>query len=217
MINFLQRWLWPLVILLLMVELALVWLSPTEQTLGQTVKLVYVHGALVRSAIMLFAIGIPVNLGGLVRLTENWLAWGKAVVWAAALIWLAHTLFSMITTYAAWGLFIAWYEPRTRFTFILAGVSLVIIGAAWFVDDARFTALVFAILGGLVLGLMPQLGVLQHPLDPIGTSTSDSIRLFYAAILIISMGLAGLLTLWLRGLILGKGQGRDYNGLRQMQ
>lgn len=185
--------------------------------MGQTVKLVYIHGALVRTAIVLFTIGIPLNLLGAFRPAGAWLIWGKAVVWAAVLIWLAHTLFSMVTTYAAWGIFIAWYEPRTRFTFILAGVSLVIVGAAWFVDDARFTAAVFAILGGLVLGLMPQLGVLQHPLDPIGTSTSNSIRWFYAAILIISMGLAGLLTLWLRGQLLAKGQSRKHHGLGQVQ
>lgn len=192
------------------------WLSPTERTLGQTVKLVYIHGALVRTAILLFALGIPLNLLGAFRPSGGRLVWGKAVVWAAVLIWLAHTLFSMITTYAAWGIFIAWYEPRTRFTFILAGVSLVIIGAAWFVDDARFTATVFAILGGLVLGLMPQLGVMQHPLDPIGTSTSDSIRWFYAAILIITIGLGGLLTLWLRGLLPAQGQGRGRHSLSQM-
>ena len=54
-----RRWVWPLLAGLAAILAVLLWLSPAEQTLGQTVKLVYLHGALVRTALVLFAISLP--------------------------------------------------------------------------------------------------------------------------------------------------------------
>ena len=176
----------------------LLWFSPAEQTLGETVKLVYLHGALVQTALLLFAVSLPVNLLGFLTARDDWLAWGKALTWSAVTIWLVHTGVSMVTTYAAWGLFIAWYEPRTRFTFILAGVSILVIAVAYLVADDRFSALAFTVLAGLTLVLLPRLGFVQHPLDPIGSSPSLTIRTFYGAILVVTALMGGVLTMWWR-------------------
>lgn len=182
----------------------LLWLSPVEQTLGQTVKLVYLHGALVQTAILLFVVSLWANLVGFLTARAGWLAWGKALTWSAVTIWLAHTVVSMVTTYAAWGLFVAWYEPRTRFTFILAGVSLLVIAVAYLVVDDRFSALAFTVLAGLTLALLPRLGFVQHPLDPIGASPSPTIRAFYAAILVVTALMSTLLAAWLRTILFPK-------------
>ena len=171
----------------------LLWLSPAERTLGQVVKLVYLHGALVRTAMVFFGVSVPVNIAALIWGREAWLRWGKALVWGAVMVWLAHTLFSMVTTYEAWGVAIAWFEPRTRFTFATAGAGMLFVAVAWFVENDRFSALIFALLGGVVLSLLPQLGLIQHPLNPIGTSTSNAIRGFYVAILLVTLLLGGLL------------------------
>ena len=200
-LKMIRRWRAPLLIGLCLLLALLLWLSPGERTLGQIVKLVYLHGALVRTAVMLFAISLPVNVVALINGQENWLAWGKALSWAAIGIWLAHTLASMITTYAAWGVFIAWEEPLTRFTFNLAGVGLVVLVVTQLVANSRFSALVFSLLAGVVLGLLPSLGIVQHPLDPIGSSPSSTIRIFYAAILIITLAIGGLMVVWLHDTI----------------
>ena len=196
MMKTIHRWTWPLFAGLLILLAVLLWLSPAEQTLGQAVKLVYLHGTLVRTAMIVFAISLPINLLALIRPQKNWATWGKAFVWGAATIWLAHTLFSMVTTYITWGIAIAWFEPRTRFTFAVAGASVIFVAAAHFVNNTRFSSLSFTVLGGLILSLLPRLGIIQHPLDPIGTSTSDAIRAFYAAILVITLILGGLLIIW---------------------
>lgn len=193
-----RRWSWPLFLGLALALVLLLWLSPAERTLGQTVKLVYLHGALVRTAMILFVISLPAHLVALITRRNAWLAWGQAFSWTAVTVWLVHTLVSMMTTYAAWGVFIAWFEPRTRFTFILAAVGLIIGGVAYLIADDRFTALVFALLAGLVLLLLPQLGFIQHPLDPIGTSPSTEIQIFYAAIGLVSLLMGGLVTVWLQ-------------------
>jgi hypothetical protein len=176
----------------------LLWLSPAEQTLGQSIKLVYLHGALVRTALLLLAISLPVNLIALFSGKANWFGWGRAITLAAIIIWLAHTLVSMITTYATWGVFIAWFEPRTRFTFNLAFVGVIVLAASRLVDSRVFSAMVNVLLAAIALFLLPGLGFVQHPLDPIGQSTSGTIQFFYAAILGISLMMGGLLVIWLQ-------------------
>jgi hypothetical protein len=54
MTQTIHRWTWPLFAGLLILLAVLLWLSPAEQTLGQAVKLVYLHGALVRTAMVIF-------------------------------------------------------------------------------------------------------------------------------------------------------------------
>lgn len=197
----LRRRTWILLAGLAIILALLLWLSPAERTLGQTVKLVYLHGALVRTAMAFFLISFPVNIVALLGGRSTWLVWGKTLAWSAVVIWVAHTLFSVVTTYAAWGVFIAWFEPRTRFTFTLAAVGLISVVVAYLVDSARFGALAFATLAGFTLSLAPRLGVVQHPLNAIGSSPSNAIRVFYAAILIVSLAMGGLFAIWLRARI----------------
>jgi hypothetical protein len=187
-----RRWIWPLLAGLGVFLFVLIWLSPAERTLGQTVKLVYLHGALVRTAMLLFAISLPINLVALLGGRVGWLVWGKAITWTAVTIWLIHTLFSIITTYAAWGVFIAWFEPRTRFTFTVAAVGLVIVAITHLIGDDRFSALAFVVLAG-------RLAAVQHPLNAISSSPSNAIRAFYAAIWVVSLFMGVLLAIWLRG------------------
>jgi hypothetical protein len=193
-----ERRVWPVLAGLALLLGLLLWLSPAEQTLGQTVKLVYLHGALVRTAILLFTVSLPVNLVALLGRQGMWSAWGTALVQTALAIWVLHALFSMVTTYAAWGVFIAWFEPRTRFTFALAAMGLIVVTTTLIVDDARFSAFALCLLAGLTLVLAPRLGVVQHPLDPIGSSPSSAIRTFYTAIQIVCLAMGGLLAFWLR-------------------
>jgi hypothetical protein len=197
-LNTVRRRIGPLLVGLAALLALLLWLSPAEETLGQVVKLVYLHGALVRTAMLIFAVSLPVNLAALIKGPGGWSTWGKALAWTAILVWLAHTLFSMVTTYAAWGVFIAWGEPRTRFTFSLAVMAVIIAGVAYMVGNARFSALALAALAGLTLGLLPGLDIVQHPLDPIGSSPSGTIHAFYAAILVVSLAIGGLLAVWLQ-------------------
>jgi hypothetical protein len=196
-LNTPRRRAWLLLIGLLAILALLLWLSPAEQTLGQKVKLVYLHGALVRTAMVLFGISLPVNLAALIGGRIRWSIWGRALAWAAIGLWLAHAFVSMVTTFAAWGVIVAWFEPRTRFTFTLAGVGVLFLVMTHLVGDVRFSALAFALLAGLAWGLAPGLGVVQHPLDPIGSSASSAIRFFYMAILAVSLAIGGLLAAWL--------------------
>jgi hypothetical protein len=202
--DFIYRWRWPLLGGLATCAFAVLWLAPAERTLGDIVKLVYLHGALLRTAVLLFAISLPVNLVVMATNSSSWASWGIALGWVAAGVWWLHALFGPIPTYATWGIAVAWYEPRTRFTFILAGLALVVIVVEQLVRHTRFGAAVLAMLAGLALYLVPQLDLVQHPLDPIGSSSSGAIRAFYAALLLASAAIGGVLTVWAVTLKRGK-------------
>jgi len=186
-----------LAVILSVCLVVLLWLSPSERVLGGAVKLVYLHGALVRVAATWLAVSLPINLMVLVDQRRPWALWGEAIIEAVIIIWLLHTIFSMVTTYMTWGVFIAWFEPRTRFTFSLAGALLAVFGITRLVADERFTHFAFALLAGVSLWLLPHLGTVQHPLNPIGASPSIAIRLFYVGIWIVAVALSGLLVVWL--------------------
>jgi len=53
-------------------------------------------------------------------------------------------------------------------------------------------------LAGLTLALAPRLGAIQHPLDAIGSSSSNAIRAYYTAIWVVSLMMGGLLAIWLQ-------------------
>ena len=87
-------------------------LSPSEKTLGDVVKLVYLHGALVRTGLLAFSIA---GILGAIALASgrSWaIEWGRAVGHAALIVWVLYAVSSMVVTYLAWGVAIAWGEPR---------------------------------------------------------------------------------------------------------
>jgi len=79
----------------------------------------------------------------------------------------------------------------------IVGVGLLVMVVRHLIDDRRFSAVANALLGAAVLLLNLRTGVLRHPLNPIGESTSPTIQLFYAAILLACAALTGLLAWWL--------------------
>jgi hypothetical protein len=62
--------------------------------------------------------------------------------------------------------------------------GLVVIGVTWLIKDARFTAAAIALLALAIALLAARTGVLRHPLDPIGSSPSTTLRMIYLLLLV---------------------------------
>ncbi len=155
--------------------------SPAERQLGNLIKVIYLHGALARVGLYaLMLAGLPA-LAYLIRPQPALLRWSNAV----------------IPTHATWGMWIAFDEPRTRMSLQIIGVGLLVIVVRRLLDDARFSAVANLLLGAAVLLLNLRTGVLRHPLNPIGESTSSAIQIYYAGILLTCAALTGLLAWWL--------------------
>lgn len=131
-------------------------LAPTEQTMGDAQRILYVHVAVAWSALCAFLATAATGLAYLVRRSLALDHWSQA---AAEIGWLSATL-TLVTgslwAKAAWGVWWTW-EPRLTATFILwaayAGYLLLRAGIEDPHRKARIAA-VLAILGALDLPLV---------------------------------------------------------------
>lgn len=172
-------------------------LSPAERQLGNLIKVIYLHGALARVGLYALMLAGLLGLIYLIRPRPALLRWSNAVQVAGMIVFVVHFALSVIPTHETWGVWIAFDEPRTRMSLQIIGVGLLVIVVRRLLNDRRFSAIANLLLGGAVLLLNVRTGVLRHPLNPIGESTSSSIQLFYAAILLTCAALTGLLAWWL--------------------
>lgn len=182
---------------LLIVLLAiLILLSPAEQQLGNLVKVIYVHGALARTGMAGLMIAGILGLVYLIRPRPGVIRWSNALQVAAMILFVVHFLLSIIPTRATWGVWIAFDEPRTQMSLQIIGVGVIVILVRVLLNDNRLSALANLLLGGAVLLLSMRTGVLRHPLNPIGDSSSGAIQAFYLAIVATCFGLL-LVLAWL--------------------
>jgi hypothetical protein len=180
-----RLWLAGLLAAGVLLDALLIWAAPAERTLGQVVKLVFLHGALVRSCMLGFLAAGLLALAWLVRRHDALMRWLTAVQRATALVWLLYLFSSMIVTYLAWGELIAWGEPRVRSTIYVTLLLAAVLTAEWApAPGVRALANLFLAAGALYL--IGSTGVIRHPLNPIGTSPSAAIRLSYAGIVLVT-------------------------------
>lgn len=170
-------------LLCLVLATAILLVMPLEKTLGQVIKIVYLHGALSRAG-MIGLVGA--GLTGIAFLATKRPAlsgWTRGLLLSGWIFWVAHFIVSMPATRLTWGPWIAWGEPRVTMTLQLAAAGLVVLLVTWLVKDDRFTAVAAALLALAVAWLAFATGVIRHPLDPIGSSPSTVLQLVYLALL----------------------------------
>lgn len=172
-------------------------LAPAEARLGNLLKLVYVHGALVWSGLLTFSLAGVLGLVALVVRRPVWYRGTWAAARAALLVWIVYAISSMLVTGLTWGQVIAWNEPRVQASGLILAAALVLVVVARLVNHRDFTALVSVAMGVVPWIVVRQAGVIRHPVDPIGGSGSAAIQGFYWLIVLTVAGLAVILTAWL--------------------
>ena len=172
-------------------------LAPAEAQLGQLIKLVYIHGALVMVGLAVFSIAGGLGLVALVIRRPVWYdgTWAAGVV--ALSVWIVYILSSMAVTGLTWGQVVAWEEPRVRASALILLAAVVLAVVARLVGHRDFTALVNLVMGIVPWILVRRAEAIRHPLDPIGGSQSTSIQLFFVLIVLAVAGLALTLIAWL--------------------
>jgi hypothetical protein len=181
-------------LLLLLVGVAL---APAEARLGNLVKLVYVHGALVWTGLLSFTVAGLLGLVALAVRRPVLYRGTRAAGTAALIVWICYVISSMAVTALTWGQLIAWNEPRVRATGLILVAAVVLDIVVWLVDHDGFTAIVNMIMGVVPWIVVRQAGVIRHPVDPIGGSESAAIQGFYLLIVITVAALATTLITWL--------------------
>jgi hypothetical protein len=175
----------PATLLLLALLIAvLLYLLPPEETLGNTLKAVFIHGALVEAGLLAFGAAGLLGLACLVRESETVHQWCLAAQKTTVILWIVYAISSMIATYLAWGVAIAWNEPRVRVSANLLGAALVFLLLVLWVRNRYLTGVANIVMAALAWGLTKGAVNIRHPLNPIGTSDSVAFKWFFAGILI---------------------------------
>ena len=166
-----------------------VWIAPAERTLGEGIRWVYVHVALVWAGTL--ALGIAAA-GGLVVLASGRPAGWVRAAWHAGLGAFALGIaFSMAAAYVNWGaVFLA--EPRmaASLRFLAIAVILAVVGT-WLVGP-RSTGALAAMTFALLFWEVGRAELVMHPHDPVRTATSTAIQSTFA----VCFTIAAALTAW---------------------
>ena len=113
--------------------------GPEEATLGAGVRLVYLHGAWVMTAELLFILAALAGLIALIMRKEVFHRWSAALGRSGIFYWITYLPLSMWAMQSNWnGLFLA--EPRFRFAMTFAIVGLLLQIGLWMLDINWLTA-----------------------------------------------------------------------------
>ncbi len=138
--TFVRHRLWLLAGLCSATAAAVLILMPAEKTIGQAVKIVYLHGALSRAGMAGFLAAGALGLAYLARPRPALARWSQALLASGWAFWTAHFIVSMPATRLTWGPWIAWGEPRVTMTLQLMAAGLAVILVCWLLKDPRFAA-----------------------------------------------------------------------------
>ena len=131
---------WPLLGLCALLTALILILMPAEKTLGQIIKIVYLHGALSRAGMIGFWAAGIVGIIYLLRPRPALARWTQALLLGGWSYWAAHFLVSMPATRLTWVPWIAWGKPRVTMTLQVLLAGLVVVAITRLLKDARFTA-----------------------------------------------------------------------------
>lgn len=185
--------LWFFILLTLISAFALA--GPPERSLGNSVRIVYLHGAWVWTSLACFIAAAAAGAYGLLTGKIAWHRWSRALGRTGLFFWITYLPLSMWAAQTNWnGLFLA--EPRWRLAmvFSLGGLALQV-GVSLLEDPSWASAgnLVFLALLGFSLANTEQV---MHPPSPILTSDVWRIQLFFAALLGLVLLLAWQMARW---------------------
>ncbi|MEJ2013815.1 MAG: hypothetical protein P8X64_16525 [Anaerolineales bacterium] len=173
--------------------------GPPERSLGANVRLVYLHGAWVWTALIGLGSAAAAGLAGLLLQRPGLQRWSIALGQSGMFFWISYLPLSLWTMQANWnGLYLA--EPRFKIGLDYAVIGLLLQAAILVLRSPRLGSalnLAFAIALGWSIRGAEQV---MHPESPIFGSNSIAIRLFFLLLLLISLLAGLLLARWLHAL-----------------
>jgi hypothetical protein len=171
--------------------------GPRERSLGIHVRLVYLHGAWVWTALIGFASAAISGVAGFLRRDQGLHQWSVALGRAALFYWITYLPLSLITMQLNWnGLFLE--EPRWRIGLDFAIVGLLFQAAVALLRRPSFGSGVnIAFMLSLAWSLLRAEQVM-HPSSPIRSSTSLWIQLFFFSLTLLCLLSGYFLTRWIR-------------------
>lgn len=170
--------------------------GPSDQTLGSNVRVVYLHGAWVLTAEVVFALSGLAGLIGLIIHRDSVHGLSAALGRAGIFFWITYTPLSLWAMETNWnGLFLA--EPRFRLALTFAIVGLLLQIGLWIININWLTSaanLVFIVVLRIVFSAAKY--VMHPPPSPIFNSGDWHIIGFFITLNILTWVAAYFLTMF---------------------
>jgi len=160
----------------LVIALILTAVSPAELTLGSSVKLVFLHAALMWVGFIGYTGTGLLSVVSLVRKSSSGSAWADSILQVATVILVSTGLLGIVTASLTWG-GVVWGEPRLQ---MLAKILLLSFGTLFASRLATIQAqnILRILLTGGVWYLLLSTERIVHPVNPIFTSGNIAMMLF---------------------------------------
>jgi hypothetical protein len=166
------------------------WQSPTERTLGEKIRLIYVHVAMIWTGML--GISLAGLLGATVAYTEKAQLYRRALRlgWLGLVFLTAGNLLGMWVSKITWGTYIAWEEPRTLAVLLFTGVALVAFSVSVGLESYRSKGLILVGLA-IFLYIAMRTPLILHPGDAARSSPASIRGTFF-----VMFALVGLIGGW---------------------
>ena len=197
MSRFKSPFLWFILLLLALAVLTV--LGPEEKSLGENVRIVYLHGAWVLTALVVFIAAGFMGLVGLLTRRPGAHDWSKALGRTAIIFWVTYLPLSLWAMQTNWnGLYLS--EPRFRVAVIFAGAGVLLQIGLSIIDRRSLTSIINMLFAAaLVWWLQNTSSVLHPPPSPIFNSGIASIEIFFIVENLVALLAAFMLTRWWLG------------------
>ena len=193
--NHLLRWL--VLALLLALFVVVVFLAPLEKTLGETIRLVYVHAAFTRAGMIGFYIcGL---LGLIISVTNNAKiqSWTQTAAWVSFALFVLGGIFSVFAQQASWG-GVPLAEPRVRMSMTMTAVIVIILLVNEWIPWIRLRGLLYVAIAGYIAWVLPRTPLVLHPENAAGSSPSTWIRLAFPLLTALALALGLWFVMYLK-------------------
>jgi len=174
--------------------------GPEEQSLGSSVRIVYLHGAWVLAAELAFLAAGIAGLIGLIAKRGTFHNWSAALGRTGIVFWVTYLPMSLWAMQANWnGLFLV--EPRFRLALIFAVTGVILQVGLWLVNMNWITSLanvIYIIVLRVIFSTADN--VMHPPPSPIFNSGNYAIIGFFMTLILLSTLAAYFMTrILLRG------------------
>jgi len=171
--------------------------GPAEKTLGTNVRVVYLHGAWVWTAMAAIVAAALTGLGGLVFRREMLHRWSRALGRTGLLFWVTYLPISLWAMQANWnGLFLV--EPRWRVGVIFAVGGVLLQAGLTLLESPAWASALNLGYAVALLAALQNTGRIMHPPSPILDSDALRIQLFFGGLCALTLFAAWQVARWLR-------------------
>lgn len=176
---------------------ALTAFGPAERTLGTNIRVVYLHGVLVWTALVGFGVAAATGVAGLWTRRIGLQHWSQAFGRTGLLFWVIYLPVSLWAMQANWnGLFLA--EPRWRLGLIFAVTGLLLQSGLALIGNLALTSCSNIVYLLALTGALNATPIVMHPPAPMLNSDALGIQVFFFSLLGVTLFAGWQVARWWR-------------------